>query len=116
MIWYSLGMTVIGLGGGYVLADGPLEFALYHIGGLGSIGLLACASAAIARGRGYSYWRAWLIAVLLPVILGFVAAYIGSPGRSWIRPEVCGGSASLGTGLILIAVWYFMGQRRGEAE
>lgn len=116
MIWYSLGLIVIGFGGGYMLRDGWLEFVLYHIGGLGAVGLLACASAGIAKSKGYGYWRMWLIAVLLSAFLGLVSAYLAPPGYQGMKPAACGGSASLGVGLILIAVWSFMGRKQGLTE
>ena len=112
MIWLSLVLIVIGFGGGYVLGDGRLEFVLYHLGGLGATGLLACASAAIAKRKGYGYWRAWLIALFLPLVLGFITAYLAPPGNQGIKPGACGGSVSLGVGIILIVVWSIMKQRK----
>jgi hypothetical protein len=116
MIWYSLGLIIIGFGSGYALGEGWLSFVLYHIGGLGAVGLLACTSAAIARKKGYSYWRAWLLAMLLPVFSGLIAAYFVPPGVKENRPAACGGSVSLALGLIIIAVWAFMRRRRLVAE
>jgi hypothetical protein len=112
IVWYSLGLIVIGFAGGYVLREGWLSFVLYHLGGLGAVGLLACASAAIARSKGYGYWRAWLVALLLSVLLGLIAAYLVPTRDQGTRPAACGGSVSLGTGLIAIAVSSFMGRRR----
>lgn len=111
MIWISLGFILIGFGGGYLLGDGWLEFVLYHVGGLGAIGLLACASAAIAERKGYGYRRAWIVAVLLPVVTGVIAAYLAPPGNRGIEPAACGGSVSLGVGLILIVIWSFIGRK-----
>jgi cbb3-type cytochrome oxidase subunit 3 len=113
MTWYSLGLIIIGFGGGYALREGWLSFVLYHIGGLGAVGLLACASAAMARNKGYEYWRAWLLAFLLPSFLGLIAAYLVPPGEHERRPAACGGSVSLALGLIFVAVWAFM-RRRGR--
>jgi hypothetical protein len=114
--WYSAGLIVIGFGGGLLLRGGWPSFVLYHIGGLGSVGLLACASAAIARSKGYGFWRAWLLALLLPILAGLIAAYLVPPGEHERRPAVCGGSVSLAMGLILIVNWIIMGRKRGVAE
>jgi hypothetical protein len=116
MAWYSLGSIVIGFAGGYMLHDGWLSFVLYHIGGLGAVALFACASAAIAAKNGYRYWMVWLTALLLPVILGLIAAYLLPPGDEGMRPAACGGSVSLGAGLILIIVWSVIGRRRVDSE
>ena len=116
-IWYSLGLIVIGFAGGYALREGWLSFVLYHIGGLGAIGLLACASAAIVEKNGYGYRRAWLISLALPLLLGLIAAYLVPPDDQATRPAACGGSVSLGVGLILVAVWGFIVRKRiGEGE
>jgi hypothetical protein len=112
--WYSLGLIIIGFGGGYALREGWPSFVLYHMGGLGAVGLLACASAAIARHKGYNYWRAWSLAVILPAVLGLIAAYLVPPGEYEGRPAACGGSVSLALGLILVAVWALARQRRRE--
>jgi len=113
--WYSVGLIIIGFGGGYALREGWPSFVLYHVGGLGAVGLLACASAAIARHKGYDYWRAWSLAVFLPAFLGLIAAYLVPPGEQEGRPAACGGSVSLALGLIFVAVWAFAMRSRREA-
>ena len=112
MVWYSLGLIIVGFVGGYALREGWPSFVLYHIGGLGSAGLLACASAAIARKKGYDYWRAWLPACFLPIFSGLIAAYLVPPGVHGSRPAACGGSVSLALGLIFIAVWAVVRRKR----
>jgi hypothetical protein len=116
IVWYSLGLIIVGFGGGLALRDGWLSFVLYHIGGLGAAGLLACAAAAIARRKGYDYWRAWLLACLLPVLLGLIAAYLVPPGDNGSRPAACGGSVTLALGLIFIAVWAVVRPERRATE
>lgn len=116
VIWYSLGLVIVGFGGGYALPEGWPGFVLYHIGGLGTVGLLACASATIARNKGYNYRQTWLLALLLPVVLGLIAAYLVPPGNHESRPAACGGSVSLALGLVFVAVWAFMRRRRRVTE
>ena len=115
-VWLSLALTAVGFAGGYALREGRLGFVLYHVGGLGAVAILACASAVIARRKGYDYMRIWTIALLLSVLLGLIAAYLVPPGAEEIRPAACGGSVSLGVGLILIAVTSFLGSKRGSKE
>ena len=116
LTWYSLGLIVIGFGGGLLLGEGWRSFVLYHIGGLGATGLLACASAAIARSKGYGFWRAWLLALFLPMLVGLIAAYLVPPGDDESRPAACGGSVSLALGLIFIAGWAILRRRQGVTE
>ena len=116
MTWYSLGLVVIGFGGGLLLREGWPSFVLYHIGGLGAAGLLAFASAAIARSKGYGFWRAWLLAFLLPILVGLIVAYLIPPGDHESRPAACGGSVSLALGLIFIVGWAIIRRKQGVAE
>ena len=116
MIWYSLGLIIIGFGGGLALREGWLSFVLYHIGGLGAAGLLACASAAIAKHKGYDYRRAWLLACFVPIFIGLIVAYLYPPGIGESRPGPCGGSVSLALGLIFIAVWAVVRRKRRVTE
>jgi len=113
MIWYSLGLIVVGFAGGLLLREGWLSFVLYHIGGLGTAGLLASIAAAIATKKGREFWRAWWPAFLVPILVGLVAAYLVPPGHHATRPAACGGSVSLALGLIFIAIWAVVRPRRG---
>jgi len=107
VLWSSLALIMIGFGSGYALREGWPSFVLYHLGGLGAVGLLACASGSLAMRKGYAYWPAWSLAFFLPAFLGVVVAYLVTPGEHEGRPAACGGSVSLALGLIFIAVWAF---------
>ena len=116
MTWYSIGLIVIGFGGGLLLREGWPGFVLYHLGGMGSVGLLACASAAIAGRKGYGFWQAWLIAFILPLLVGLIVAYLVPPGDHERRPAACGGSVSLALGLIFIGGWAVMRRKKVITE
>ena len=116
MTWYSLGLIVIGFGGGLLLQEGWPSFVLYHVGGLGAAGLLACASGAIARSKGYGFWRAWLLAFFLPILVGLIVAYLIPPGDHESRPAACGGSVSLPLGLMFILAWALIRRKQGGVE
>jgi len=103
----------VGFGGGYALADGWVRFALHHIGALGASGLLATAAAVIASRKGHGFWRAFSSALLIPILLGVIAAYLVPPGEGGGRPAACGGSVSLSVTLLFILVWALVKRRPG---
>ena len=105
LFWVSLGLLIIGFACGYALRGTSMSFVLYHLGGLGALGLLACGSGAIAEKKGYSHWRGFIIALSLSVLLGVIAAYVIPPAGQESRPAACGGSVSLVVALIAIAFW-----------
>ena len=101
----SVGLMVVGFGGGYVLADGWVRFSFHHVGALGASGLLACAAALIAVRKGHGFWRVFSSALLIPILLGVIAAYLVPPGEGGGRPAACGGSVSLSVTLLFIVAW-----------
>ena len=109
----SVGLIAVGFGGGYALTDGWARFALHHVGALGASSLLACAAAVIARKKGHRFWRAFSSALLIPALLGVLAAYLVPPGADEIRPAACGGSVSLSVALLFILVWALVRRRPG---
>ena len=115
MAFLSLGLLIIGFTGGYALPDTWMSFALYHIGGLGALALLACGAGVIASKKGYGFWRAFLFALSLAILLGVAAAYLVPPTGEEVRPAACGGSVSLLVALIVVVFWAFA-KRREKAK
>jgi len=114
MTLLSLALLIIGFSSGYALKDPRLSFVLYHMGGLGSLSLLASGVGFIARKKGYGYWRASSLAISISILLGAIAAYLVTPTGDEGRPAACGGSVSLIVVLIFVVVWTFV-KRRGKA-
>ena len=102
---FSLGLLIIGFTGGYALPDAWMSFALYHIGGLGALGLLACGAGVIASKKGYEFWRVFSFALSLAILLGAAFAYLVPPTGEDGRPAACGGSVSLLVALIVVGFW-----------
>lgn len=115
MALLSMGLLLIGFIGGYALPDTWMSFALYHIGGLGALGLLACGAGVIASKKGYGFWRAFLFALSLAILLGVVGAYLVPPTGEEGRPAACGGSVSLLVALIVVISLAFT-KRREETS
>jgi hypothetical protein len=106
-----LALLLIGFAGGYTLRDPRFSFVLYHIGGLGSLGLLASGVGFIASKKGYGYWRAFALALSNSILLGVIAAYLVTPTGDEGRPAACGGSISLIVVLIFVVIWTFVKRR-----
>jgi len=114
MPFISLGLLIIGFAGGYALRGAWISFPLYHLGGLASLSLLACASGALARRKGRGYWRAYSITLILSAVLGIIAAYVWPTSGEEGRPATCGGSVSLVIALIAIVYWAVVKRKEKE--
>ena len=107
----SLTLLIIGFACGYALSNAIFSYVLLHIGGLGSLGLLAGGAGYIARKKGYGYWPTFSLALSSSILIGVIGAYLVPPAVGDGRPAACGGSVSLIVALIFIAVWSFKKQR-----
>jgi hypothetical protein len=101
----SLTLAIVGFGSGYALGYSALGYALMHVGGLGSIGLLASAVGYVAQRKGHRYWPAFALAFSSSVLLGTIGAFLVPPAAGESRPAACGGSLSLIVVLAFLAVW-----------
>ena len=101
----TLILMVVGYGFGYALGYTTLGYGLMHIGGLGSLGLLACGVGYIAHRKGYRYWPAFSFALSSSILIGTIGAYLVPPVGDEGRPAACGGSLSLVIALVFLVVW-----------
>ena len=101
----STTLLVVGFGLGYAVGYTTFGYVLLHIGGLGSLGLLASGAGYIATRKGYEYWRAFYPALSSSIILGTIGVYLVPPGEGEGRPAACGGSVSLFVALVFLVVW-----------
>ena len=114
VLFISLALVVFGYGSGYALGYTALGYVLMHVGGLGSIGLLASGVGYIAQRKGYRYWPAFILTLSSSVLLGTIGAFLVPPAAGESRPAACGGSLSLIVALVFLAVWSIR-KHRGEA-
>jgi lipopolysaccharide export LptBFGC system permease protein LptF len=75
-----------------------VENIFAHLGGLSIMGLLGCSAGTIAKKKGYGYWKAVLLVLFLPIILGIIAV-------SLFRPISCGGSISLAVAVLIVIIY-----------
>ena len=111
----SLALLVAGFGCGYAVGHNVFGYVLFHLGGLGSLGLLASGVGCIARKKGYGYWRVFLFAFSSSVLLGTAGAFLVPPVGAEGRPAACGGSVSLLVAVVFIVVWAIKRKRVGSA-
>jgi hypothetical protein len=104
----SLVLFVGGFAAGYLLPSSSASFVLYHIGGLGAVGLLATLSGVVALRKGYAFWRVFLTSILLAILLGISAAFLVPPSNMETRPAACGGSVSLAVGVLILIIMVFV--------
>ena len=114
MILVSVVLLIAGLASGYILRPSSASFALYHVGGLGALGLLASLTGVIAWRKGFQFWRGFLPSLVLSITLGAIAAYLVPPAEGVARPAACGGSVSLGVAVAVLGIWMFV-KRRNQA-
>ena len=110
MLLLFLSLLVIGLASYVVFAGLWVRYIFAHIGGLGVLGLLACWAGAIAKKKGRSYWGAFSLGLMTPVMLGVssvgVVHTLGGHG--------CGGIVSLFVA-IAVVLYYHLAKKRGDS-
>ncbi len=106
----SLGLLIVGSTGYLSLrGESRIYYVFAHLGALGVIGLLAHATGLLAKKKRRSFWRAFFLAALFPIIAGIAAVLIfllGEEGQLY-----CGGSVSLAVA-VLIVVFYLLAKKK----
>ncbi len=99
----SLSILVIG-SIGYFSMDRSLWlfYAFSHIGALGVMGLFGGMAGILAKRKGHSFWMAYSLCSLLPIIMGIVSvlAFLLTTGQLY-----CGGSISLVVAVLTIVIY-----------
>ena len=99
-----LALLIIGVMGYLALSNLWTGSIFAHVGGLGIIGLLGGFAGMIAKKKGYDFWKAFLLAFILPIFLGVIAV-------SLVEPMSCGGSPSIAAVLLIIIIYSFTKRR-----
>jgi hypothetical protein len=105
-----LGLLSFSFLGFFALRHLWIGLVFAHTAALGIMGFYGCLAGAIAKHKGYRYWRAFQIAFLLPIILGAISAFIFVPeGR---LPLTCGGWVSLGAGILILVIYALIKKKK----
>ena len=106
----SLGFLIVGSIGYFSLSRELWTFYLCaHLSALGVMGLCGAAAGVLARKKRRSFWTAFSLGSLLPIISGIVAVLI-----FWLGEEgnlYCGGSVSLLIA-VLVIVFYLLAKKK----
>jgi hypothetical protein len=105
-----LGLLSVSFIGYFAFREQWIGFIFAHIAALSIMGFYGCSAGAIAKMKGYSYWRAFQIGFILPIILGVISAFLLPAGPRNL-PLTCGGWTSLVVGIIIIVSYAFLKQR-----
>jgi hypothetical protein len=95
-----LGLLSVGFVGFFALRTSWIGLFFAHTAALGIMGFYGSLAGAIARSKGYRYWRAFQIGFFLPIILGAISAFIFVPEGN--LPLTCGGWVSLAAGIVIV--------------
>lgn len=94
-------VLVIGIIGFLYFDYTPTGYIFAHVGGLGIIGLLAGLSGLIAGKKNYNYSKTFLLAFLLPILLGLIVVGIVFISNGIVY---CGGGVSLAVAAIILII------------
>jgi hypothetical protein len=102
-----LGLLSISFLFNYALRDELIGLIFAHTAALSIMGFYGCLAGAVAKKKGFSYGRAFLIGFFLPIISGVVSAFLIGPAEQINLPFTCGGWTSLAAGIIVVFVYVF---------
>jgi hypothetical protein len=110
-----LGLLSISFVGYFALRKLWIGFIFGHIAALSIMGFYGCLAGAIAKKKGYSYWRAFKIGFFLPIILGGISAFLFAPSGEGSLPLTCGGWVSLAAGIVVV-ISYSLIKKKEESK
>ena len=111
IIVFSIGFFVVGTVGYFALQrDNWIFYFFAHLGALGVMGLFGSVAGVLARKKNRSYWLAFSLGFLLPIILSIVAVLISLWGVN--GQLFCGGTVSLIVAIIIVIFYSFLKKRK----
>ena len=107
MLFLFLGLFVVGLAGYLLLHNYWVRYIFAHTGALGIVGLFGFWAGLVARKKGYSFWKAFLLGFALPTIIGILSVLVVIVRGG----EGCGGSVSLAISIVVVIIYYLVKRR-----
>ena len=96
----------------FALREHWIGFIFAHAAALSIMGFYGCLASAIAKMKGYSYWRAFQIGFFFPIVLGAISAFLLVPSGERNLPLTCGGWTSLAAGIVIVIYYSLVKKRR----
>ena len=107
-----LGLLSISFIGYFVFRNHWIGFIFAHAAALSIMGFYGCLASAIAKMKGYSYWRAFQIGFFFPIVLGAISAFLLVPSGERNLPLTCGGWTSLAAGIVIVIYYSLVKKKR----
>jgi hypothetical protein len=108
---FFLGLLSISFVGYFALRKLWIGFIFGHTAALSIMGFYGCLAGAIAKKKGYSYGRAFLIGFFVPIILGAISAFLFVPESERGLPLTCGGWVALAAGIVVVSSYLLVKKR-----
>ena len=103
-----LALLSIGFIGFFALHKQWIGLIFAHTAALGIMGFYGSWAGALAKKKGYGYWKAFNIGLFLPIILGIISAFFFGPEGERDLFITCGGWAALVSGLGVVILFFFI--------
>jgi hypothetical protein len=111
LLLLCLGLLIISIAGYLASHDLWVRYVFGHTGGLSIMGLFGCWAGALAKKKGYGYWKVFLFGFALPSLIGIISTCLvyalGGHG--------CGGIVSI-TVAILVVIFYYIIKHKNISE
>jgi hypothetical protein len=97
-----LGVLSLSFLGFFIFRGSWIGYVFAHTAGLSMMVFYASLTGVIARWKGFNHRLAFRTALLAPIILGIISAFVLPATVDGMIPITCGGWTALGTGLIVV--------------
>ena len=107
------GLLSLSFIGYFALQENWIGFVFAHLAATSIIGFYGCLAAALAKKKGHSYKRAFLIGFFVPLILGVISAFL-LPYIEGDSAITCGGWTVLASGIVIVIYYSFVKRKEGN--
>ena len=108
-----LGLLSVCFIGYPIFRSTSLGLVFGHIGGLSIMVFYGGLTGTLAKRKGYKYFTGFKVGLLVPIILGIVAAFLLVPSQSRL-PLTCGGWTALSSGLLIVIIFLFIKKKKAS--
>jgi len=103
-----MALLSVGFIGFFALQREWIGLIFAHTAALGIMGFYGSWAGALAKKKGYGFWKVFSIGFFLPIILGVISAFLFGPAGEKDLLITCGGWVALGSGLGVVIFFFFV--------